>query len=85
MPQENFDGIKEHFKWTEDGWYTWDEKAARKTALANRKARIKELRAQGKTVTPFNLGTQLRTLGGIGTDKPQIEILTGGFWINIRD
>lgn len=84
MPQESFDGIKEHFSWTPDGWYKWDPKAAHKTALQNRKNRVKELKSQGREVFTFSLGKQLRILGGIGTDKPEIEIITSGLMLEYR-
>jgi hypothetical protein len=81
MAQEFFDGVDEHFKWTEDGWYTWDSVAAKKTALASRLKRKHELVQQGFQVKFYNLGAQLRRKGGIGTNYPDIEFLTGGFYL----
>lgn len=83
MSQEFFDGVAEHFKWIENGtWYEWNPEAARKTALENRLKRKKELIKQGYTVMVGNLGPQSRRKGGIGTNHPDIEFMTVGFYLN---
>jgi hypothetical protein len=61
-----------HFTWTAD-WYTWDGKAAKKAAMAERNAEAKRLRAEGWTV---RCGSQasLMSKGGIGSGHPHIEL-----------
>ncbi len=82
--QRFFDGVDKHFKWIEDGtWYSFDEVAARKTALAERKAFVKEMRSKGYTVIVGSLGRQLRRKGGIGTNNPDIEFFTSGLYANV--
>lgn len=80
MAQKTFDGIEFGFKWVGD-WYEYDSNAE-KVALKARNDMAKELAAQGHKVSKFSLGTQLRTMGGIGSGKPQIEILTKCYGLN---
>jgi hypothetical protein len=61
------------FRWTIDGWYEFDRKAAHKAALAARNTEARRLRAAGKTVRTWTVGGQLITKGGIGSGHPQIE------------
>ena len=71
--QQIFNGLDKNFSWDGD-WYTFDAAQARRDALAARNARFKSLKADGHHPYRFALGRQLRTLGGIGTDHPQIDI-----------
>ena len=71
------------FEWT-DTWYTWDAKEARKQALAARDAKVRELRAQNKTVTKWTLSDQLVRKGGIGTDHPEIDAVTSVYMLSVR-
>ncbi len=71
--------IHEHFKWVPepDGtyWYTIDVPAAEKAALQKRNAEAKTLAKQGYRVRKFSLGIQRLSFGGIGTNKPHIELM----------
>ena len=76
-----FDPIDYGFRWTEPtdqdpmGWYEYDGKPAEQAALKARNAVAKQLKAAGTQVRKGSLGKQLRILGGIGTDHPQIDLL----------
>lgn len=72
----------DHFRWTDDGWYTFDEGAAIKAARKQRDDHAKQLKAEGKRVVKFSLGKQLRTLGGIGSGKPQVEFIVPAYGLN---
>ncbi len=75
--QKTFDAIDTHFRWTKDDgngvWYEWDFKEAAKAAKKARDKEMKDLRDQGIKVTPFSLGIQNMSRGGIGSGKPHIE------------
>jgi hypothetical protein len=70
------------FRWTADGWYEFPRKEAHAAARKARNARVKELRKEGWTVTTFNLQSQLRTLGGIGSGHPEIEVIVNVYGLN---
>ncbi len=73
--QFSFSPTKYNFKWTEDGWYKWDRKAAHSAALKARNARAKELKAKGYEVRKSSQQDCLMSLGGIGTEHPHIELI----------
>lgn len=79
--QEIFDGVKYGFRWIGD-WYEYDGRPAERRAMSARNSRAKELRKQGFTVTMFSMGSQLRSLGGIGSGRPHIEIWTKAYGLN---
>jgi hypothetical protein len=79
--QKIFDPIHFGFEFTAD-WYAFDHKAAHKAALKARNAEAKALRAEGRKVTCFTLPNSLRTMGGIGSGKPQIELLVTAYGFN---
>lgn len=62
------------FEWTPDGWYTWDRAAAHKQARAARDKQAKFLKSEGHVVAKFSLPSQLITVGGIGSGKPEITL-----------
>jgi hypothetical protein len=70
------------FQWTED-WYRWDPKPAEKAALKARNDIARAARKAGYRVTTFSLGRQLRSMGGIGSGHPHIELVTTGYGVNI--
>jgi hypothetical protein len=82
--QRIFNPINYNFRWTEDGWYEWDAKAARKDALKARNTLAKQLRAEGKTVSVFTLKDQLVSKGGIGSGRPHIEEFVNSYGLNAR-
>ena len=76
-----FSGIEFGFRWVAD-WYEYDGEAAEDKAKAARNDKVKELRAAGRTVKCFSLGRQLRSMGGIGSGHPHIEVVTRTYGIN---
>ena len=68
-----FNPIDYGFKFTDDGWYTFDRVAATKAAKQARNAHARMLRRMGETVKTFSEPGQLITKGGIGSGHPQIE------------
>ena len=82
--QKTFNPTDYGFRFTAD-WYEFDAPAAEKAALKARNSEVKHLRAAGYEVRPFALGTQLITLGGIGTSHPQIEVCVKVYGLNARD
>lgn len=79
-----FSPIDYGFKFTADGWYQFDSAAAHKAAMKARNARAKELRAAGYQVRAFTMSGQLITRGGIGSGKPQIEVVVSCYYLNYR-
>jgi hypothetical protein len=82
MAQQIFSGTDYGFKWTADGWYTYDGKIAEKTALIERNALAKELKSKGMNPVKFSLPMQLVSRGGIGSGKPHIELYTRSYGVN---
>ena len=79
MTDVAFDPIKYGFRWTEDsdggmGWYEYDGKVAENAAKRDRNKYAKEQRALGKTVK-VSTTKSLRTMGGIGTNHPEISLV----------
>ena len=79
-----FDPTDFGFEWTQDGWYKFDYKLASLAAKACRDRAVTILREQGRRVRAFTLRNQLRTLGGIGTGKPQIEEIVNCYGFNVN-
>ena len=84
MGQQLFNPADYCFTWTADGWYEWDRKAAQRAALAARNAAAKALRAAGREVSCFSLPGQLITRGGIGSGRPEIDLMVTGYGLNAR-
>ena len=84
-----FDPIDYGFRWTEPteqdpmGWYEYDGKPAEQAALKARNAEAKRLKAAGHQVRKGSLGKQLRTLGGIGSGRPHIDLLVPVYTLTI--
>ena len=74
MTDEYFDPIDYGFRWTED-WYEFNRSVAIHQARKARDAQARQLKAKGREVRKFTLGSQLRTMGGIGTSRPEIELV----------
>ena len=70
------------FQWTDDNWYTWDSILATKMARQARDAAAKQALAEGRSVKKFSLPHQLITRGGIGSGRPQIEVVATVFGLN---
>jgi hypothetical protein len=89
MNQEFFDPTDFGFAWTDayhgtrdksdwpigPGWYEFDREAAIKAARRARDERAKHLKMLGHGVRKFTLSNQRRTMGGIGTGRPEIELV----------
>lgn len=80
--QQIFNPIDYAFSWTDDGWYTWDSKAAVKHARQARDRAVKQLKADGRTVSKFSLPGQLVRRGGIGSGKPDVEFVVTCYGLN---
>jgi len=74
-----FDPIKTGFRWNDDdccggmGWYDYDA-GAEKAARRDRDAFARAARKAGKTVK-CSTTKSLRTMGGIGTNHPEISLV----------
>lgn len=82
MTQRIFSGADYGFRWTDDGWYEYDGKAAEKLALKARNDLARQLKAQGHKPRKFSLGRQLMSRGGIGSGRPHVEIWTKAYGVN---
>ena len=82
MGQRIFSGTDYGFRWTNYNWYVYDGKEAECKALKARNAFWRELKAQGHNPRKFSLGNQLKSFGGIGTDKPDIQVWTKAYGVN---
>jgi hypothetical protein len=78
--QRIFDGIEFGFRWVGD-WYEYDGKIAEKTALRARNELFSQLKAQGRAPRKFRLPMQLRSMGGIGSGRPHIELHTKAYGV----
>lgn len=83
MTQIFINPIDYGFEWTDDGWYSFDRKSSTSKALKARNATAKQLTAQGKNVRCWSMPNQLITRGGIGSGKPQIQVIVNVFCINV--
>jgi hypothetical protein len=71
-----FDPIKTGFKWVSGdgmGWYDYDA-GAEKNARRDRDAAARAARKVGRTVK-CSVTRSLRTMGGIGTNHPEISLV----------
>lgn len=80
--QETFNPVDYGFQWTDDGWYKWARQPAHKAALQDRNARARELKRAGWTVRKSTLSSQLIRRGGIGSGKPDIEMVASVYMID---
>lgn len=91
MGQHIFNPADYCFEWTDPkpsetfGWYKWDYEQAHKQAKAARDTLAKELRKTCKHVKCSSNSHSLITRGGIGTGKPQIEILQTSYYVDWTD
>ncbi len=74
MHTETFDPIDYGFRFVGD-WYEYDGKAAERAALKARNDYAKAQRALGKTVKCSAERNNLRSMGGIGSGHPHIELV----------
>ena len=80
--QQIFDPIDYGFRWVGD-WYEFDRADAIAKAKKARDDEVRELKAEGIKVRKFSLANQMRTMGGIGTDHPQIEEIVNCYGYNV--
>lgn len=73
MTDVSFDPIDYGFRWTDD-WYEYDGKPAENAARKARNDYAKQQRALGKTVK-VSTTRSLRSMGGIGSGRPHIELV----------
>ena len=78
MMEKCFNPVKYGFNWTAD-WYDFDGNAANSAAKSARDDYAAEHRKTGRIVKKSTNRNQLITLGGIGTNHPQIEVLVTVF------
>lgn len=71
------------FKWTEDGWYTFDHKAAHRAAMSARNAAAKRAKKMGRTVRCSTSSNQLMSKGGIGSGNPHIELIVNVYRLEV--
>lgn len=83
MDQMTFNPIKYGFEWTADGWYKWDSKAAHERAKKDRDAAARLAKADGRIVKKWSMGSQLISMGGIGSGHPHIEEVVTVYGINV--
>jgi hypothetical protein len=82
MTTTTFSPIDYGFRWTSDDWYEYDGKEAERTALRERNAFAKRLKAEGRRVRKGSLGKQLVSMGGIGSGKPHIELVVPVYYVS---
>lgn len=77
------------FQWTQDGtqygWYEWDREAAHKAAKRERDAAARAARKQGFEAKCWSNSGQLITRGGIGSGRPEIEMVVTVFHVTISE
>lgn len=78
---KSFNPVDYCFAWTSDGWYTWDSKAARAKALAERNAEAARLAKAGYTVRKYTVPSQRITLGGIGSGHPEVDFVVTVYFL----
>lgn len=81
MGQQIFSGIEFGFRWRTPDWYEYDGEAAERLALKARNAKAGKLKAQGIRSYKFSLGLQLRSMGGIGSGHPHIELYVKSYGV----
>jgi len=72
---KSFNPVDYCFAWTSDEWYTWDSKAARAKALAERNAEAARLKKAGYVVRKYSEPSQRITRGGIGSGHPEVDFV----------
>ena len=83
VKQYSFNPIKYTFKWTDDNWYEWDYKSAHRQALNARNKKAKALENQGYKVSRWYSPCQRVKQGGLGTGKPEIELIVNVYHVDI--
>ena len=79
MTTKVFDPIKTGFKWVDSeecggmGWYDYDP-SVEKECRRDRDAFARQARKDGKTVK-CSMNRSLRSMGGIGSGHPHIELI----------
>lgn len=81
--QKTFNPANYEFRWTEDGWYEWDRKAAHSKALKARNAEAKALQAKGHKVVKSSMPNQMITRGGIGSGHPEITMCVNVYMVEV--
>ena len=83
MAQQIYDPIDYGFEFTTDGWYKFNRIEASKLALKARNQAAKQYKANGFKVRAFTLSNQLRTMGGIGSNHPEISVIVNVYGLNV--
>jgi hypothetical protein len=83
MAQQVYDPIDYGFQFTAD-WYTFNRAEASKLALKARNEAAKKYAELGYEVRKFILSNQLRTMGGIGSNHPEISVIVSVYGLNIK-
>lgn len=73
-----------NFRWTIDGWYEFDRRAAHRAALAARNVEARRLRAAGRVVKTWTVSGNLITKGGIGSGFPHIEEVVSIYGLTVH-
>jgi hypothetical protein len=84
MTTVTFDPIDYGFRWTDD-WYEYDGKIAEDKAKAARDDYAKQQRRLSRTVKKRSSRTNLRSMGGIGSGHPHIELVVPMFHVTVID
>jgi hypothetical protein len=82
--QYAFNPLDYGFRWTDDGWYTFDNKNAHHAAMSARNAAAKRARAQGRKVRCSTSSNQLMSKGGIGSGFPHIELIVNVYRMDVE-
>ncbi|TXH13870.1 MAG: hypothetical protein E6R03_10485 [Hyphomicrobiaceae bacterium] len=90
MAQESYNPADtDYFRWTADElspgaeWYTFDSVSAHAQAKHIRDCRARSLRALSHKVRVWTLRNQRITRGGIGTGKPEIDLVVSVYMLEI--
>ena len=83
MIEYTFNPVDFGFRWTSDGWYHYSSQPAERKAQDARDARAKQLKAEGFTVRRATRPRQRITMGGIGTEHPEITLVVPVFILRV--
>jgi len=84
MRTVTFDPIDYGFRWNKD-WYEYDGKVAEDAAKKARDDYAREQRKLGRTVKKRSSRNNLRSMGGIGSNCPHIELLVPIYQVLVSD
>ena len=84
MRTVTFDPTDYGFRWTED-WYEYDGKPAEDAAKKARDDYAREQRKSGRTVRKRSSRNNIRSLGGIGSNHPHIELFVPMYHVLVSD